>query len=145
MPNGEKKKKREYVVLYVEDQKVMEMWEAYIKETCSPNSKGVRSVEAATDLLESGFKPDFVIHDCEVFNEEDDKLASYEAGDLLYSFFLRYKIPVVVLTGDEDRIYQEPYSSSDNLLGVVSKPVDKESIDKAIAIGVEKVTPRSKQ
>lgn len=112
------------IVLYIEDKTNMQRkWLPVIQEMWSPESQGARSRDAARELLESGFDPDVIIHDCEILESDDDDTAIPEAGDELYSLYQLWGLGdrVVVLTGSTTKLESEPYVS-DRPFATYEKP-----------------------
>ena len=64
---GDAHQDQKLIILYVEDYpRILKQYLEFIKSEWSPDSEGVRSREAARELLESEFKPDVVLHDCQI-------------------------------------------------------------------------------
>jgi DNA-binding NtrC family response regulator len=132
MPDHDQK----LVILYVEDDReIMEQYAEFIRSVWSPQSRGVRSREAVRKLLESGFKPDVVIHDCQVLASEADVTATENAGDQLYALYDRQNLNdrVVIMSGSGECLTREPYLSRPPL-GLVDKPVSQDKIRQAVDI-----------
>jgi hypothetical protein len=122
------------VILYVEDMYWGETFFSYIKERWGPESRWVRSKQAAKGLLESGaIRPDFVIHDCSPLDRDDTDRDSEQAGSELYAYFVRKGIPVVIMSGrDEETILRNPTYRAAPPLRFIDKPVTCEKIDDAV-------------
>jgi hypothetical protein len=122
--------------MYVEDDpQTLEDWLEFMREQdWSGDCRGVRSLEAARELVEDGkYRPSFVIHDCQPLECEDDEVDSEEAGDDLYAFFVEERIPVVVLSGANEatKLQAEPYRSNPPLKWI-DKPVEAAKILEAV-------------
>ena len=135
---------RDIVILYVDDsEQQLERWLAYIRDNWSHESKGVRSVEAAMELIKTeDFKPDFAILDIEILRRENDALPTQTAGADLYHRLIRFNIPVVIITGVEGLAYREPYRSNPPL-AILTIPIGAESFQKASEIYMKYVKGRT--
>lgn len=124
------------VILYVEDQAdIGALTFRTIAGTYSPASEWVRSQDAVAVLFETGFAPDLVIHDCSPLFKETDQFDHVAAGDQMYREFVARKLPVVVLSGMNNRaILSNPPYSADPPLGWVDKPVDEAKIRQAVEL-----------
>lgn len=117
-------------ILYVEDDPdTLEVIGDYIRRKWSPESRGIRSLEAAMRLFrEEGFRPDLVIHDCSPLYRDADEMDSEPAGDALYALCVEERLPVVVVSGSvqEEKERQLPYRD-DPPIAWMSKPLTWES------------------
>ncbi len=113
-------------ILYVEDDPdTLEVISDYIRANWSPESRGVRSYEAARKLFRRGdFRPDLVIHDCSPLFMELDEMDSEAAGDALYALCVEEELPVVVVSGSiqEEKQKKLPYRENPPI-GWFDKPL----------------------
>jgi hypothetical protein len=141
MPDQDQK----LIILYVEDKpEILRQYLEFIKAEWSPQSEGVRSREAARELLEFEFKPDVVLHDCQILAFESDDSPSEIAGSELYQLYdlLGLIDRVVVLSGSGEFLSKEPYLSRPPL-GLVGKPVGEDKIRAAVQIWRERHNGRA--
>jgi hypothetical protein len=144
-------------ILYVEDDlDTLQVVGDYIRKRWSPESQGIRSLEAAMRLLrEDGYRADLVIHDCSPLYREGDEIDSEAAGDALYALCVEEGLPVVVVSGQlrEEKEQKLPYRSTPPIAWL-SKPLTWESsqdgeegrwveIDEAVASYVRWAEERS--
>lgn len=119
---------KDLVILCVEDNlDTLKTMTEYVKEHYSPECRGVRSMDEAMDLVEYGFSPALVLHDCNPLHHPDDDRDSITAGDQLYRFLVENELPVAVLTGQspEEMMRREPYRS-DPPLCWLEKPLTRD-------------------
>jgi len=129
---------KEVVILYVEDQpQNYEELNRLINEHCSPLSMHVKSWSAGRKIIESGqCKPHFVILDRSIlYYDLEGTAARNEAGDKLYTFFLKRAIPVLLMTTcDLETIETEsPYRTNRPTLGYLRKYPNFASLREAMS------------
>jgi hypothetical protein len=100
----------------------------------SPASWGAATKADAVRLLEDGFVPHLVLHDCSIpprpGTPEDPK-----AGDELYAKFVMKKLKVVVLSSRAEEHQGKPPYSKDPPLAFIDKyPLDYTLVDRAVAV-----------
>lgn len=119
-------------ILYLEDKpEVSEEWLPFIRRTWGEECCGARSREMAIRLIEDGFVPDLVIFDRSILFFEGDEIDSERAGDQLYFFLCKRKIPTAVFTGHNDLEFVEPYASHPPL-GYFAKPFREDALRAAV-------------
>lgn len=107
-----------------------------IRRNWSEDSRGARSAERVYQMIdEEEFVPTLVLHDCNPLEWEKDPEESETAGDDLYRYFMRKKIPVIVLSANPETrtLQREPYRSPPPIAWI-SKPFDLEKM----AVAMEK-------
>lgn len=125
-------------ILYIEDEEIpRDTFLEYIRSVYGPDSMGAGSKLGALRLLMSGFKPDLVIHDCQI-PVDDGGVYKLEPGNELYRRLVDYRhksgrrLPIVVLTGNMDRKNQEPYRSYPPIDFLDKDPLDSAKIDQIV-------------
>jgi len=125
---------REIRVLLVEDDRVqLDYWLPVIRAKYSPESEGARSYERVRELINGGYSPSLVIHDCCPLFFESDQKDDAAAGDALYRFIFSKNLPVVIHSGSNFEFFmqRDPYQS-DPPITWISKPITEEKIDEAV-------------
>lgn len=111
-------------ILFVEDEEPMlGIITEMLQVIYSPNSKGLRSLEEVSLLMElEDYLPDVVLLDCNPLRYEEDEGHCAEAGDELYALFVQKKIPVILLTGlSEEAVFSRDVYQADPPFGILSK------------------------